>query len=61
LVNIRPVTKKEISAKVSDGSLTASEKSGGTKKKFRQRKAMTDTTADDKKSPVRDCSTTIIR
>jgi len=56
-----PVIKKEINARVSDGSLTRKEKIGGTKKKFRQRKEMAETTVDERKSPASDWITTATR
>ena len=56
-----PVIKKQISAQVSEESLTRNEKIGGTKKKFKQRSAITEITAEETKSPLRDCNTTIIR
>jgi len=56
-----PVIKKAINAQMSEQSLTLNEKIGGTKKKFKQRSAMMETTAEETKSPSRDCNTTIIR
>jgi hypothetical protein len=58
---INPVIRKAVNAQMSEESLTRSEKIGGTKKKFKQRSAITETTAEETKSPRRDCRTTTIR